>query len=49
VVDAVHVPLVADAAAQLGDGEAGAEADLEDPVGGLHVEQRNHPVVAPAV
>jgi hypothetical protein len=49
VVDAVHVSCVADSAAQLGDGEAGTEADLENPVGGLHIEQRDHPAVALAV
>jgi hypothetical protein len=43
------VSCLADSAAELGDREAGTEADLEDPVGGLHVEQRDHPAVAPAV
>jgi hypothetical protein len=38
VVDAVHVSCVADAAGQLGGREAGPKADLEDPVGGLHIE-----------
>jgi signal transduction histidine kinase len=33
---------VADSAAQLGDGETGSEADLQDPVAGLHIEQRHH-------
>jgi hypothetical protein len=49
VVDAVHVALVADAAAQLGDRQARTKADLQDPVGGLHLQQRDHPAVALAV
>jgi len=39
VVDAVHVPRRANPAAQLGDRATRAEADLQDAVGRLHVEQ----------
>jgi hypothetical protein len=49
VVDAVHVSLVADSAGQLGDRQAGTKADLKDPVGGLYLEQPDHPAVALAV
>ena len=44
MVDAIHVTCAG--AGQFRDREAGAEADLKDPVGGLHVEQRDHPAVA---
>jgi hypothetical protein len=43
------VSFLADAAAQLGDGQAGTKADLQDPVGGLHLKQRDHAAVALAV
>jgi hypothetical protein len=44
-VDAVHLP-PGGTAGELGDGDAGAEADLEHPVRGLHVQQRHRPPVA---
>jgi hypothetical protein len=43
------VSCAADAAAQLRDRQTGTEADLKDPAGGLHIEQRDHPAVAVAV
>jgi DNA-binding transcriptional MerR regulator len=45
VVDAIHLPS-GGAAGELGDGHAGAEADLEHSVTGLHVQQRHRPAVA---
>jgi DNA-binding transcriptional MerR regulator len=44
MVDAVHVTRAG--ADQFRDRQSGAEADLEDLVGGLHTEQRDHPAVA---
>src|SRR5215469_6844457 len=44
MVDSVHVTCAG--AGRLDDRQAGAEADLEDLVGGLHTEQRDHPGAA---
>src|SRR5215469_5417065 len=44
MVDSVHVTCAG--AGRLDDRQAGAEADLKDPVGGLHTEQRDHPGAA---
>src|SRR6266480_2489959 len=44
MVDAVHVARAG--ADQFRDRNARAEADLQDPAGGLHVEQRDRPAVA---
>ncbi len=44
MVDAVHVTRAG--ADQFRDRHAGAEAELEDLVGGVHIEQRDHPAVA---
>jgi hypothetical protein len=39
VIDAVHVPCLASSTAQLGERDTWTEADLENPVSRLHIEQ----------